>query len=235
MRPRVLVTRPEPGASATATALAGAGFEPVILPLTRIVPLRPDLPSDPGRFDAVVATSANAVRNSPPKLARLLAGTRLFAVGAATAAAAREAGFGKVAEGPGDAEGLARHIAATLPPGSRLLYLAGRIRRPEMESLLAEAGMDVAVVETYSTEAAGIGDVPPGRDRRFLAVLVHSAGAAKAYSALIQHSGFAAALRGTPCIAISARAAAPLPPATETLVAERPTDDAMIEKLRVLR
>ncbi|TIT17702.1 MAG: uroporphyrinogen-III synthase, partial [Mesorhizobium sp.] len=39
---RVLVTRPEPGASRTARRLADAGFQPILLPLTETVALAVD-------------------------------------------------------------------------------------------------------------------------------------------------------------------------------------------------
>jgi uroporphyrinogen-III synthase len=57
-RPRILVTRSEPGASETATRLEAAGYEAVVEPLFSIVPIDATLPD----FDALAFTSANGVR-----------------------------------------------------------------------------------------------------------------------------------------------------------------------------
>lgn len=129
---RVLVTRPEPGASATARALRSAGFDPVVLPLTEIRPL-----PIPETFfpvvDAVALTSANAIRHAPDRLLAEIRTVPVHAVGATSARAAREAGFADVTAGPGDAVGLASAMSQTLAPGSTVLYLCGKVRKPEFE------------------------------------------------------------------------------------------------------
>src|SRR5262245_13671221 len=99
MRLRVLVTRPEPGASRTARRLAEQGFEPVVLPLTEIRPLPADHFPDSANIDAVAATSANAIRHAPRRLISTLTGKPVFAVGGGTARATRNAGFATVFEG----------------------------------------------------------------------------------------------------------------------------------------
>ena len=65
MSQRVLVLRPEPGASATAQALRRMGFEPLVLPLTVIQRLTPVF-APSVEHDAVIVTSANALRHAPP-------------------------------------------------------------------------------------------------------------------------------------------------------------------------
>jgi uroporphyrinogen-III synthase len=55
---RVLVTRAEPGASATARSLAAKGYAPVVEPLFALEPITADLPA----FDALAFTSAKGVR-----------------------------------------------------------------------------------------------------------------------------------------------------------------------------
>lgn len=57
---RVLVTRPEPAAAQTAAKLRAAGYEPVLLPLSRTVALSFTVPDEV--FDALTITSANAFR-----------------------------------------------------------------------------------------------------------------------------------------------------------------------------
>ncbi len=122
MTARIAILRPEPGNAATAARVAAAGFEPLLLPLFEHHPLPWQTP-EPATYDALLLTSANAIRHGGPALAAL---TRLpvLAVGAATAAAATSAGFAVIATGSSDAADLlARHGA-----DRRLLWLAGRER-----------------------------------------------------------------------------------------------------------
>ena len=145
---RVLMTRPEPGATQTARRLEAAGFTALLLPLTRIEALPvPDLAIDVG---CVAVTSANAIRHAPPELLRRLAAKPCFAVGAATAAAARNAGFVTVIEGPGQAPAMAAEIVASAGKGT-VAYLCGRGRLPLFEEVLAQADIPVRPMETYDT------------------------------------------------------------------------------------
>ena len=145
----VLVTRPEPGASATAKRLAAMGFSPVLLPLTEIVATPPPAHAP---CDAVVVTSANALRCAPAGYLAGLAAKPLFAVGAATAAAARAAGFADIAIAAGTAVDLAALIGREAQPGAQLLHLAGRDRTAGFEAALRQDGFAVEIVETYAAE-----------------------------------------------------------------------------------
>jgi len=146
---RVLVTRPQPGAGATARRLEKLGFEPVMLPLTEIraMPAGP-LPSA-AAIDAVAVTSANALRHAPPALIAAFARKPCFAVGDESAAAARKAGFADLFAGPGDAAGLARAILGKIAPGAHILYLCGRVRLSGFEDFLRDRGVNVVALETY--------------------------------------------------------------------------------------
>jgi uroporphyrinogen-III synthase len=149
---RVLVTRAEPEAGRTAEALRARGCEPVLAPVSVITPRFAKLPEGP--FAAVLLSSQNAVRHGvalvPPEILALPA----FAVGQRTAEAARQAGWRNVRPGPGDAGGLAGEVAALLPAGARLLYLAGTPRKPVLESALVGQGYEVVVLEVYQASAA---------------------------------------------------------------------------------
>ncbi|MBN9252948.1 MAG: uroporphyrinogen-III synthase, partial [Mesorhizobium sp.] len=90
---RVLITRPEPGASHTARKLAELGFEPVLLPLSDTIPLFPEPSAVPSDAAAVAITSANAIRHAAPDLLSALSSLPCHAVGTKTAQAARSAGF----------------------------------------------------------------------------------------------------------------------------------------------
>lgn len=149
MKRRVLVTRPQPGADATAARLRGMGFSPVLLPLTRIAPVDPGPVGDPAGFDAVAVTSVNALRHAPPDLLAALREKPVFAVGEASAAAARVAGFGTVRVAAGTARDLAALIGRDCRPGTRLLHLAGVERTAGFAAALAEKGIEIAVIEVY--------------------------------------------------------------------------------------
>lgn len=180
---RVLVTRPEPGASRTAVRLEAAGHEALVMPLTEIigVPVKgADLPA----ADAIVITSANALRFAPRALLPSFASVPLLAVGGRTAAAAQAAGFISVTEGKGDAEALAGLIVSRLPAGASVLYLCGRVRRPDFESALNRAGFSVNPVETYDVSLIGYSDDEVRQtvgSEAVDAVLLYSAVAADAY------------------------------------------------------
>ena len=140
----VLVTRPEPGASSTVQRLRELGFNAVKLPLTQIVALAHEIPAGP--FDGVIITSAQALLGLDAKLIT----QPLYAVGETSAAAAAQAGFVTVHDGGGDVAALADTIRTAMPLGSRLLYLCGIVRRPDLERALA--GYALSVVETYDAK-----------------------------------------------------------------------------------
>lgn len=168
MRPRALVLRPAPGNARTCAALAAAGAEPVALPLFATVPVAWQVP-DAQAFDALLLTSAAAVRHAGEGLAALRA-LPAVAVGEATAAAARAAGLTVVLVGRGDAASVVAQAAAW----PRLMHLAGRDR-------VAQAG--VHAITVYASEAL---DVPRSAlaVARGAVVLLHSARAAARFAAL---------------------------------------------------
>lgn len=124
----LLVLRPQPGAAATAERAATLGFEVTVAPLFTTTALPWDPPS-PAGYDALMLTSANAVRLGGQGLATFHA-MRVFAVGEATAVAARAAGFAQVEAGSSDAVALLAQMAAAgvrraLHPGGREYRDAG--------------------------------------------------------------------------------------------------------------
>ncbi len=230
---RVLVTRPEPAASATARLLAEAGFSPIVLPLSQTRALLVAADAVPGDIETVAITSANAVLHAPRDLIASLSAGRCFAVGRRTAKAARDAGFRLVTEGPGDASGLAAMIAAELPPGARIAYLTGRVRMPDFERTLASAGYRLDVIETYDTcpvehSAEALSGLP--KDAPVDAVLLYSAKAAEAFSALAKEDSRLASAR---CLCLSERVAEALQGAQKEriFVADEPSEKALMALL----
>jgi len=148
---RIALMRAENDATATAAELAARGFEAVIAPAIEIRALSASAPE--GRFDALVATSPRALWALGEADRVRLAPIPLHVAGARAAGAAREAGITLIGEPAADAGALAERLARTLPPGARLLYLAGRDRKPTLEAALASAGLSVHAVELYAAEA----------------------------------------------------------------------------------
>jgi uroporphyrinogen-III synthase len=119
----ILVLRPEPGASETLARARECGLDARAVPLFEIEPVEWDVP-DVGGFDGLLLTSANAARLAGERLVELR-GLPVHAVGAATAKAAREAGFDIATSGDDGVERLLRSIE----PDLRLLHLCGEDRR----------------------------------------------------------------------------------------------------------
>lgn len=184
----------------------------VAIPLFVVRPVAWTAP-DPSSIDALLLTSANAVRHGGGALTELSA-LPVVAVGAATAAAARAAGFTVVEFGATDAA--AALTLARARGFSRILHPAGRDR-------IALEG--VVAITVYASD---IVDVPPGVARRMAdrIVLLHSVRAARRVAALIDRDRVA---RATVSIAaLSPAVAAAVGDGWRTvLVAARPDDDAL--------
>ena len=185
---RLLVLRPEPGASATIAKAQEMGLEVVAVPLFAVEPLAWEAPEAAG-FDALLLTSANALRHGGPELSAVR-GLPVYAVGEATADAAREAGFSIAATGDAGVERLLGSIEADL----RLLHLCGEDRRdpegpqkiasipvyratPVAAPELAEAGGSVALIHSHR---AGRRFAELTEDRSSIAVAAISQAAADA-------------------------------------------------------
>jgi uroporphyrinogen-III synthase len=121
--PRVLVLRPEPGASMTVKRVRALGLDARAVPLFKVEPVAWQAPR-PAGFDGLLLTSANAVRHGGDQLLKLL-NLKVHAVGEATAAAARAAGFKVATTGEGGIDQLLGKMSASL----RLLHLCGADRR----------------------------------------------------------------------------------------------------------
>lgn len=234
MARRVLVTRPDPGATRTARRLEALGFEPVLLPLseTRALPVvRGIVPTD---ATAVAVTSANALRHAPSGLIERLRQLPCHAVGVRTAESARKAGFFSVNEGPGDAAALADMIAIELGKAT-LAYLCGRVRMPEFERRLGLNGTKVVPIETYDTIALA---PDPTYVRQQLggqpidAVLLYSARSAAAFGTLMEmHAEADLLMRGATCFCLSGRIASALVEGLRVAVAPDPNEDALLDLL----
>lgn len=189
----IAVLRPEPGNRVTASAIEARGRPAIRLPLFETHAIAWDVP-DPAQFDALLLTSANAVRRAGPGLAELLA-LPVYAVGDVTAEAAKRAGFVIAATGEADAAALAARAEAL--GVRRALHLAGRERTLEQGGIVAD------VVTVYASDPL---PVPPDAAAKLAGsvALIQSARAGSRLAELIDP-----ARRGTiALVATSARAGA---------------------------
>ena len=168
----VIAIRPEPGCAATLAAARDMGLAVEGWPLFAVRPVGWDSPP-PDSFDALLLGSANALRHGGPQLANFR-GKRAYAVGAATAAAARAAGLEVAATGSGGLQALLDR--EPLPP--RLLRLAGAEHVP----LIPPAGSEIATRIVYESAALPLPLRVSERLAEGALVLLHSAAAARHFA-----------------------------------------------------
>ena len=213
MRPLVIV-RPQPAAEATAAAARALGLEPVVMPLFEVMPVEWTAPDAAG-FEALLLTSANAIRHGGSQLDRLRA-LPAHCVGEATATAARDAGFGLALVGASNLEALLEEI----PPESRLLHLCGVHRRSAEDSR-----QEIVQVVVYESRQLPLPEGIAGIDGAVVAV--HSPRAAARLAAAADEAGVRRA--GISIAAISEAAAAAAGEGWERVGSvSEPTDSALL-------
>lgn len=143
---RVALFRARDDGVRSGARLRRLGFAVACLPVIEIAPVRVKTASD--RYDAVVVSSAKAFIGEAP----LKAASPLYAVGAETARAAEARGWRLAAPPAPDAARLITTLRRELCPGARVLYLAGRDRKPTLEDALGRF-CALEVVEAYAAVA----------------------------------------------------------------------------------
>jgi uroporphyrinogen-III synthase len=191
----IAVLRPEPGNQVTAIAIEAQGRKPLRLPLFATTPLAWEVP-DIAAYDALIVTSANAIRHGGPGLRALLE-LPVYAVGDVTAEAAARAGFHVAETGKAGAEELLRRAEAA---GVRhALHIAGRDRTIEPGGLVAD------ILTVYVSEALEIGAKDAVRLAGSVALVKSARAGARLAEIVDAHSVDRA---GIALVAISERAAA---------------------------
>ncbi|MGJ8572893.1 MAG: uroporphyrinogen-III synthase [Hoeflea sp.] len=248
------MTRPQPGAARTAARLSRLGHDAVLMPLfeATVTAGIDDLPPVT-EISGLVATSARAfdMFEDMNAIAAGLADVRVHAVGAATAQAARDAGFEHVHEGGGTAQALAQALAGdhagslTGPRASnrsgrtRLVYLAGVPRTPVIEAAVKAQNINCTVVEcykmreiSYSTDILNSVILSPVPD----VILLYSANAARRIQALAEPKNAVKSLKSSRFLCLSASIAAELPQdlRSRVIVARRPDEDSLLTSLAEL-
>lgn len=166
----LLIVRPEPGASATLRRAQALGIDAQSIPLFTIAPVG-WTPPEVTAFDALLISSANAVRHAGPELAALST-LPAYAVGPTTAAAVTTAGLMLMATGDAGAQAM---VDAMIANGARnILWLCGSDR-----SALLPGAARITPLATYRATALS---APPAWDAAIAhpaVLLLHSARAAR--------------------------------------------------------
>jgi len=219
----ILVTRPEPGASATAARLTALGHDPLLAPCLTIAPRRAVLPAAPG---AIIITSGQAIRALPESYRNI----PVFCVGDATAARLREAGFLSVLSAAGDAADLLQLILRHRRDGTHVLA-TGERHGQWLAARLQEAGVKIVRRAVYSARPIRV--LPEDAaaalaGARIQAALFYSAETVRAFARL-RPAGTAAVT----ALALSPAVAAPLAglPWNQIRVALSPTEADLLALL----
>jgi uroporphyrinogen-III synthase len=183
-RQRIWITRAQPGADVTADRVRALGHEAVVAPLLAVRVL-PDVAVDLTGVAALAFTSANGVRAFADASGER--SLKVFAVGAATAQAARQAGFRSVLSADGDVDALAEGIAV------RRGELRGAVLHPgaaepagDLAGALEKHGVEARRLVLYETAPVALGDAQAELLGRSDAVLLHSPRAAQVLAKVLK-------------------------------------------------
>ncbi|HVV34361.1 MAG TPA: uroporphyrinogen-III synthase [Vitreimonas sp.] len=220
---RVAITRAAPENARTAAYLQQRGASPLLAPLLDIVPRAFD--ANVHGVQALLFTSSNGVHAFTRESA--VRSVPVFAVGDATAQAARALGFAEVRSADGDVAALAALVARTLKPAEgKLVHIGGAHVAGDLGGALKNAGFSVERRIGYEAEA--VRSLPLAFREPLDAVLFHSARAAEILADL-----------GPPdthrlkavCISAAVADAARKTAWKQVIVASAPREDALVAAL----
>ena len=233
---RVIVTRASVDAERTATALRARGHEALLSPVLEIAPT--DAAIHPETAQALVATSAHAFDALSSGEAAKLLHLPLFVVGARTSKAAQRIGLTPPSVIAARASELASQMVALLPTSARVLYLAGRDRKPDLEKALAHEGFTIDAEVVY--EACAIEALSPEvaaalKQGEADAVLHFSRRSARLFMDCVRRAGLSAEVAALRHICISQDVAAEIGAASEVAkipeVAKTPDGAGLLKAL----
>jgi uroporphyrinogen-III synthase len=231
---RILVTRPKDDAKETAARLRARGHTVLVAPLIEIrFADGPEISLE--GVQAVLATSSNGVCALARRTHRR--DVPLFAVGAQTAQAAREAGFSTVRSADGDARALAAATVAWAKPNAgTLLHVAGAETKGELAELLRSARFEVRTEMLY--DAVGVNELSADALMALKAgaldtVLLFSPRSARIFSDCVVKAGMADRCATLTALCISPATAVALTalPFRSVHVAKRPDQEALLALL----
>lgn len=145
---KLLILRPTDGALQSAAVARELGFDPIIASASKICALDWEAP-DPSEFDAIMITSANALRHGGDVIMQYRY-LPMFAVGKATAKLATDMGFNIAAIGQGGAKALWPLIVSH--GAKNILRLVGR------DYVTVNSDLNVRTIMTYEARALPMAD-----------------------------------------------------------------------------
>lgn len=229
---RVLITRPESDAEPFARDLRAAGFVPLLAPLMHLSVLAGPPPDLTG-VQALAFTSANGVRAFRARQGAF-AGP-VFAVGEATGAICREAGFGPVRIAGGDVTRLAALMASSLKPEDGSLYhAAGMDVAGDLVGAMAEHGFKVRrerLYEMVSADRLPDAFLEAARTQPLPVLSLFSPRTARLAIALLDREKCARAAFAALCLSPAVAEMAGAARFPTTLIAQEPTRAGMLAAL----
>lgn len=233
---RILITRPVEDSGAFAAALRARGHVCDIEPMLVIAPA-PEAkgPLDLSGVQAILFTSANGVR----AFAALSENRALpvFAVGEASAQAARDEGFAQVESAAGDVEDLARLVASRLDSAKGALFHgAARQIAGDLKGALQSDGFTVRREVLYEARAAAALSEAVRTalaNGKIDAVSFFSPRTAETFVALARAAGLDAQLTRCDalCLSVAVAQAVRVLSWRSVRVAARPNQDALLERI----
>lgn len=228
---KVLITRPREDAEPLAVALAARGIDSLIEPLMS-VEFTGAGPLDLDGVRALAATSANGVRAFAARDARR--DLPVWAVGEATARAARAAGFSRVETAGGDVESLGEAIVGGREANlGCVLHIAGTVSAGDLGGRLAAAGIAYRRAVLYRmrpAEAFSAATLRAFAEKALGGVALYSPRTGAIFAELVARHRLDAACRRQSAYCLSAAVARRVGRLgwARTLIAARPEQSAMV-------
>lgn len=235
---RVLITRPQPQADATASLVGAKGYHPVIAPLSEIIGLETGieqlraLPFNAQRI--LVATSGRAVQTLlDAGLQSLVSGARWAVVGQRAGDLLAGVGGQLIAEPAHDVSAL----IDALPTDQPLVYVCAQDRKPALEGSFGFS----SVIPVYQARALGGFDESVSADLQSNGLdggLIYSARGANLLVEAFQKAGLTDLLAGSRWFCLSRDVAQTFSecaqhsvngPVPHLLVPDRPRQDALLK------
>ena len=228
----VALLRAREDAVRSAALLRAHGFDVALAPATWVRPTGAAPPA--ARFDAVAATSAKAIALLAPAARGAIFGLPLYVVGGRAADAAAATGLALAQPPAPNVAALSATLSERLAPQARVLYLAGRDRKPALEAALREIGARTTLLDVYVAEARDAwSEGEAGALAACEAVLHYSRRAAVLAVALAARAGLNARFGAMAHVCLSEDVAEPLRDAgwPRVVCADAPTEARLVAAL----
>lgn len=232
--PKVLLTRPAEDAVPVIDALRKIGVETVSAPLLDIH-FESGPAVDLSLFQGVLLTSANGVRALVHRTERR--DIPAYAVGDATARAAKDAGFAPVYSATGDVDALVELVTERCQPSDGpFFHAAGSVTAGDLAGQLSGKGFAVHREKLYTAESASA--LPQVAVDALTAssvdgVMVYSPRTSKVFDDVVSKAGLADTAKDMTLFALSPNVSdATHLPWAQRIIAERPEQQSLLDAVR---